>query len=91
MGKRTIIVLLVGLALAFVRLVEAQQPMKAPRVGLLLQGTSTSLKTRLEAFQQGLRERGYVEGKNIALEHRFDDDDEKRLPALAARPGPSPG
>ena len=40
--------------------------------------------TRLEAFQQGLRERGYVEGKNIALEQRFDDDREERLPALAA-------
>ena len=40
--------------------------------------------TRLEGFQQGLRERGYVEGKNIALEQRFDDDREERLPALAA-------
>jgi putative tryptophan/tyrosine transport system substrate-binding protein len=49
-----------------------------------LQGTSISLMTRLEAFQQGLRERGYVEGKNIALEQRFDEDREKRLPALAA-------
>src|SRR4249920_1239243 len=63
---------------------QAQQPAKVPRVGLLLQGTSTSLMTRLEGFQQGLRERGYVEGKNVALEQRFDDDDEKRLPALAA-------
>jgi putative ABC transport system substrate-binding protein len=63
---------------------EAQQRVKAPRVGLLLQGTSTSLVARLEGFQQGLRERGYVEGKNIALEQRFDDDREERLPALAA-------
>jgi putative tryptophan/tyrosine transport system substrate-binding protein len=63
---------------------EAQQPVKVPRVGLLLQRTSTSLITRLEGFQQGLRERGYVEGKNIAVEQRFDDDDETRLTALAA-------
>jgi putative ABC transport system substrate-binding protein len=63
---------------------EAQQPVKAPRVGLLLQGTSTSLMTRLDGFQQGLRERGYVEGKNIVLEQRFDEDREERLPALAA-------
>jgi putative tryptophan/tyrosine transport system substrate-binding protein len=63
---------------------RAQQPAKTPRVGLLLQGTSTSLMTRLEGFRQGLRERGYVEGKNIALEQRFDDDREERLPALAA-------
>jgi putative tryptophan/tyrosine transport system substrate-binding protein len=63
---------------------EAQQSAKAPRIGLLLQGTSTSLMTRLEGFQQALRERGYVEGKNIALEQRFDDDREERLPELAA-------
>jgi putative ABC transport system substrate-binding protein len=63
---------------------EAQQSTKVPRVGLLLQGTSTSLTTRLEGFHQGLRERGYVEGKNIALVQRFDDDREERLPALAA-------
>ena len=54
------------------------------RVGLLLQGTSASLVTRLEGFQQGLRDRGYVEGKNIVLEQRFDDDKEQQLPALAA-------
>jgi putative tryptophan/tyrosine transport system substrate-binding protein len=63
---------------------ESQQRVKVPRVGLLLQGTSTSLMTRLEGFQQGLRERGYVESKNIALEQRFDEDREERLSALAA-------
>jgi putative ABC transport system substrate-binding protein len=63
---------------------ESEQRVKVPRVGLLLQGTSTSLMTRLEGFQQGLRERGYVEGKNIALEQRFDEDREERLSALAA-------
>jgi putative ABC transport system substrate-binding protein len=40
--------------------------------------------TRLEGFHQGLRERGYVEGKSISLEERFDGDREERLPALAA-------
>jgi putative ABC transport system substrate-binding protein len=69
---------------AFVQLTHAQQPVKVPRVGLLLQGTSASLMTRLEGLQQGLRERGYVEGKNITLEQRFDNDREERLPALAA-------
>ncbi len=62
----------------------AGQPTKVPRVGLLLQGMSASLMTRLEGFHQGLRERGYVDGKNIALEARFDGDKEERLPALAA-------
>jgi len=82
--KQTLTCLLLTVLLPTLSSAEAQQPMKAPRVGLLLQGTSTSLMTRLEAFQQGLRERGYVEGKNIALEQRFDDDREERLPALAA-------
>lgn len=63
---------------------EAQQTVKAPRVGLLLQGSAGSLTARLAGFQQGLRERGYVEGKSIVLEHRFDEDREDRLPALAA-------
>ena len=82
--KQTLTCLLLTVLLPTLSSAEAQQPMKAPRVGLLLQGTSTSLITRLEGFQQGLRERGYVEGKNIALEQRFDDDREERLPALAA-------
>ena len=84
MIKQILTRLLLTLFLPTLSFAEAQQSMKAPRVGLLLQGTSTSLMTRLEAFQQGLRERGYVEGKNIALEQRFDDDREERLPALAA-------
>ena len=63
---------------------EALQNVKVPRVGLLLQGTPSSLATRIEGFQQGLRERGYSEGKNIALVPRFDEDREERLPSLAA-------
>jgi len=82
--KQTLTCLLLTVLLPTLSSAEAQQPMKAPRVGLLLQGTSTSLMTRLEGFQHGLRERGYVESKNIALEQRFDDDREERLPALAA-------
>ena len=84
MIKKILFCLLLTVFLPTLSFADAQQSMKAPRVGLLLQGTSTSLMTRLEGFQQGLRERGYVEGKNIALEQRFDDDREERLPALAA-------
>jgi putative ABC transport system substrate-binding protein len=75
---------LVTIFLLPVFLAEAQQRVKAPRVGLLLQGTPTSLASRLGGFQQGLRERGYVDGKNLFLEQRFDNDREERLPALAA-------
>jgi putative ABC transport system substrate-binding protein len=62
---------------------DAQQQKKAPRVGLLLQGTHSSLATRIEGFQQGLREHGYVENKNLILVPRFDDDTEERLRHLA--------
>jgi ABC-type uncharacterized transport system substrate-binding protein len=62
---------------------QAQQQKKAPRVGLLLQGTHSSLATRIEGFQQGLREHGYVENKNLILVARFDDDTEERLRELA--------
>jgi putative ABC transport system substrate-binding protein len=79
----TFAVVLGALHLALSASAAAQQPVKAPRVGLLLQGTAGSLATRIEGFQQGLRERGYIEGKNIALEKRFDEDREERLPELA--------
>jgi putative ABC transport system substrate-binding protein len=84
MNKKILFSLLVILTQVSIGVTDAQQPVKVPRVGLLLQGTSASLMTRLEGFQQGLREQGYVEGKNIALEQRFDEDDEERLSALAA-------
>jgi len=50
--------------------VEAQQPVKVPRVGYLSGGSLSSLESRIEAFRQGLREVGYVEGKNIVIEWR---------------------
>jgi putative tryptophan/tyrosine transport system substrate-binding protein len=84
MSKKIICLALGTLLFAFCFPAQSQQPVKVPRVGVLLQGSSASLVTRLEGFQQGLRERGYVAGKNIALELRFDDDDESRLAALAA-------
>jgi putative ABC transport system substrate-binding protein len=45
--------------------VEAQEPKKVPRIGYLVSSTTS---TRQEAFQQGLRELGYVAGKNIVIE-----------------------
>jgi putative ABC transport system substrate-binding protein len=62
---------------------QAEPPPKAPRVGLLLQGTEGSLRRRLEAFHQGLREYGYLEGQNLVLERRFDNGLDERLPGLA--------
>jgi putative ABC transport system substrate-binding protein len=62
----------------------AQQPTKIPRIGYL---AATSLSTnpgRIEAFRKGLRELGYVEGKNLVIEWRFAEGKLDRLPALAA-------
>jgi len=59
---------------------EAQQPKKIPRLGFL---SPTSDDSRVEAFRQGLRELGYVEGQNIAIEYRWADGKFDRLPDLA--------
>ena len=62
----------------------AQQPKKVLRIGFL-GATSPSIEsTRIEAFRQGMRELGYVEGKNIAIEWRWAEGKFDRLPDLAA-------
>jgi putative ABC transport system substrate-binding protein len=65
---------------------EAQPPTKVARVGYLVTGSLESPETRvlLDAFRQGLRERGYVEGQNIVIEYRAADGKLERFPALAA-------
>jgi hypothetical protein len=55
MGKKTIVVLMTGLALASVRLAEAQQPGKVRRIGVLIP-TPSFYASRIKAFQQGLRD-----------------------------------
>ena len=62
----------------------AQQPAKIPRIGFLSVASPSSMSARVEAFHQGLRELGYVEGKNIAIEYRYAEGKLDRLPALAA-------
>ena len=64
---------------------DAQQPPKVARIGQLLLGSLDSPQTRMgiDAFRQGLRERGYVEGQNIVIEARGADGEIERLPVLA--------
>jgi putative tryptophan/tyrosine transport system substrate-binding protein len=62
----------------------AQQPAKIPRIGYLTGATPVGQLARVEAFRQGLRELGYVEAKNIAIEYRYAEEKFDRLPGLAA-------
>ena len=59
---------------------ETQRLAKIPRIGFLGAGSSSSYSTGTEAFRQGLRELGYVEGKNISIEYRFAEGKLDRLP-----------
>ena len=67
-----------------VGMAEAQQSGKVPRIGFLSGSPPSSLKASTEAFRQGLRDLGYVEGKNIVIEWRSAEGKRDRLPALAA-------
>src|SRR5436309_6712654 len=62
---------------------EAQQPQKVPRIGFLSTAALSSLSSRLDAFRQGLRELGFIEGKNIVIEYRSAEGRPDRLPELA--------
>ena len=70
MAIKRVIILLVTLALASFHLAEAQQPTKIPRIGYLAPNLSNEVRATHEAFRQGLRELGYVDGKNIIIEYR---------------------
>jgi ABC-type uncharacterized transport system substrate-binding protein len=72
--------LLTVLLLTSIHLAEAQQQAKVPKIGWL--GVAVS-GTRIELFRRELRELGYIEGKNIAIEVRSADDKLDRLPVLA--------
>jgi putative ABC transport system substrate-binding protein len=62
--------------------VAAQQPNKVPRIGFVDAGSPAATGHRAQAFVQGLRELGYVEGQNIVVEYRWADGKLERLPAL---------
>ena len=76
--------LLTTVLLTTAPLVQAQQPKKVPRIGYLLAGDRTSESTRFESIRLALRERGYIEGQNIAIEYRYAEGKLDRYPELAA-------
>jgi putative ABC transport system substrate-binding protein len=78
--RRAFITLLGGAAAAWPLVVHAQQPI----IGYF-SGRSSEAEVRLrDAFRRGLEESGYAEGRNVAIEYRYSDGQDERLPALAA-------
>jgi putative ABC transport system substrate-binding protein len=61
----------------------AQQPTKVPQIGYLVTSSLSPNSARIEAFRQGLRALGYIEGKNIVIEWRSAEGKADRLPSLA--------
>ena len=77
-------ILVAVILLAVAVLAEAQQPTKIPRIGFLSALSSSSMSARTEAFRQGLRDLGYVEGRNIVIEWQYAEEKADRLRELAA-------
>ena len=77
-------VLGLGLALQRFSPLARSSRRRSPRIGYLTGASLSANAARIEAFRQGLRELGYVEGKNIVIEWRYAEGKLDRLPALAA-------
>ena len=86
MDRRVFVATLAGGLLAAPLAAAAQPAGKVPRVGYLTAGSHADQgrQRRFEAFRQGLRDLGYVEGQNIAIESRWAEGKDDRYPALAA-------
>ena len=85
MKHKIILFLLAASVLICVHLVEAQQAGKVPRIGYVSStGDPSNPGPNVEGFRQGLRDLGYVEGKNILVEYRYAEGKGERNPSLVA-------
>ena len=71
MNKKIVVSFLATLILVSVHLAEAQQPKKIPRIGFLGNSTPALEENLVGPFREGLRDLGYIEGKNIVIEWRW--------------------
>ena len=83
MRRRDFIILFSGVAAAWSPTARAQQPVKVARIGYLGLGPASAWSRRVDALRVGLRDLGWIEGKNIVIEFRWADDVDQ-LPGLAA-------
>jgi len=84
MNKKIVVSFLATLILVSVHFGEAQQPKKIPRIGFLGNSTPPLEENLVGPFREGLRDLGYVEGKNIVIEWRWAEGKYERFPTLIA-------
>ena len=84
MRRRAFITLLAGAAVLPVSAFGQQRPANAARIGLLTRKTDASVTNQISAFRQGLQDLGWIEGKNVTIEHRDAGGEVIRLAPLAA-------
>ena len=84
MMKKTALPILFAVLLVLCASAQGEQPANIPRIGYLTGARLSTIPNRTDAFRQGLRELGYIEGKNLIIEWRGSDGNFDRLPALAA-------
>jgi putative tryptophan/tyrosine transport system substrate-binding protein len=84
-SRRKLLLVFGASAFVFPQISFAQQNLrKAPRIGFLTRKTDASVSAQIDAFRQGLRDLGWIEGKSISIEYRDAEGQADRLPALAA-------